>query len=166
MFGTASAMGSASFVQYAIYVLIALFVIYRQLAPRPVNSFGLYTVLPVAMLAYGLYSLAGTPPQGSTALLLLGGGIVIGALAGVLRGISMRYWINAQGTPMRRGTWLTIVIWIAYIAARVGTYVLFPHAVSTGETMISIGLTLGVQTVVMYLRGHRLTRGRAAGEIA
>ncbi len=147
--------------QYAIYGLIALFVIYRQLAPRQAQGSGQTFILPLVLTAYGAYSLLQSPPTGAMPYLLLAGELVLAAVAGVVRGLTIRFWTDQRGVLMQRGTWLTLVVWVLCIGNRVAAYALFGGTLGTPTLMLSIGASLLVQAGVTYLRGQALLQHTA-----
>lgn len=145
---------SAAVFQYALYALLAIFVIYRQLAPRQVRGTGRLFVLPLALTAYGAYSLLQSPPAGATTWVLFVGELALAAVAGVARALTTRFWTNERGVLMQRGTWLTLLIWILFIGIRVGSYALVGGALGTPELMLAVGASLLVQAGVIYLRSQ------------
>ncbi|MBO0706968.1 MAG: hypothetical protein J2P44_01295 [Candidatus Dormibacteraeota bacterium] len=149
-------MSPAALSQYAIYAAIAVFVIYRQLAPRQVRGAGGTFILPFVLTAYGAYSLLQSPPGAATTYLLLAGELALAAVAGVARGLTIRFWTDRQGVLMQRGTWLTLVIWALFIGIRVATYALAGGALATPALMLSVGASLLVQAGVTYLRSQAL----------
>lgn len=149
-------MSPAALSQYAIYAVIAVIVIYRQLAPRQVRGAGGMFLLPLVLTAYGAYALLQSPPGAATTYLLLAGELGLAAIAGVARGLTIRFWTDPQGVLMRRGTWLTLVIWGLFIGIRVGTYALAGGALATPALMLSVGASLLVQAGVTYLRSQAL----------
>lgn len=153
---------SAAVFQYALYALIALFVIYRQLAPRQVVGTGRMFVLPLVLTAYGAYSLLQSPPAGATSYVLLVGELALAAVAGVARALTVRFWTDQRGVLMRRGTWLTLVIWVLFIGIRIGTYALAGGALGTSALMLSVGASLLVQAGVTYLRSQPLLQQAGA----
>ena len=86
--------------------------------------------------------------------------MLVGVGAGVLRALTMRFWVNEGGVAMQRGTALTLVVWIGYIAARIGSFFLFRDASGTSDLLLSVGSSLLVQALVSYLRGQALTGAR------
>jgi hypothetical protein len=145
--------------EIAIFALVAVFVIYRQLAPRPVQGTGRLFLLPVILAGYGAYSMLKAPPSAGTTYLLTAGELAISALAGLVRGLTIRFWTDRNGVLMRRGTWLTVAVWVAFIALRVGGFALLHGALGTPELMRSFGVTLLVQAAVTYFRGQGLLQG-------
>lgn len=142
--------------QYAIYAGIAVFVIYRQLAPRQALGAGMMFILPLALTGYGAYSLLQSPPTAPTTYLLLTGELALAAAAGVARALTIRFWVDGRGVLMQRGSWLTLVIWVLFIGIRMGSYLLAGGALSTPALMLSVGASLLVQAGVTYVRRQAL----------
>lgn len=144
--------------EFAIYAVVAAFVIYRQLVPRPVRGASTMFVLPLILAGYGAYSLLLSPPDGAATYLILAGELAISAVAGVTRGFTIRFWVDSGGVPMQRGTWLTLLVWGLFIAVRVGGFALLGGALGTPELLLSFGISLLIQSTVTYLRGQALPR--------
>jgi hypothetical protein len=149
-------MSPTALSELAIFALIAAFVIYRQLVPRPVRGASTMFILPLILAGYGAYSLLVSPPAGAASYLILAGELAISAVAGVTRGFTIRFWVDPSGVPMQRGTWLTLVVWALFIAVRVGAFALVGHALGTPELLLSFGTSLLIQSAVTYLRGQAL----------
>ena len=95
-------MSSAALWQYAIYALIALFVIYWQLAPTPIRTGGALVLLPLAMTAYGLYTFLQAPPDAAAVYLVLAGELAVSAVAGLVRALTVWFWVDERGVAMQR----------------------------------------------------------------
>lgn len=156
-------MSVAALPEYALFGVIAIFVIFRQLVPRRVQGSGQMFILPLVLTGYGAYSMLHSPPTRAETYLLLAGELVVAAVAGVLRALTTRFWVDAQGRLMRRGTWLTLLVWVVFIALRVGGDVLLRGALSTPELMLAVGASLLVQAAVTYQRGQSLLQ-RTGGQ--
>lgn len=153
-------MSPTALSELAIYAVLAIFVIYRQLAPRPVQGASAMFVMPLILAGYGAFSMLQSPPDGAITYLLLAGELAISALAGVIRGFTIRFWVDPGGVLMQRGTWLTLAIWALFIAVRVGGFLLLRGALGTPELLLSFGTSLLVQVAVTFLRGQALQVGR------
>lgn len=149
-------MSAAALSEYAVYAVLAVFVIYRQLAPRQVRAAGGLFILPLILAGYGAFSLLQSPPSGDTTYLLIAGELAISAVAGIVRGFTIRFWVDPQGVPMQRGTWLTLVVWALFIVLRVGVFAVAGSALGTPELLLSFGTSLLVQAAVTYVRGQAL----------
>src|SRR5262249_40367235 len=94
-------------------VIVALF-IFRQFRTRPVLS--LWPIALPLILAYlgfqGLLSLD------QTGWLLLAVNLSLAVVLGLVRGTSVRVWVDEHGQALMRGTALTLVLWVATIAVR------------------------------------------------
>jgi hypothetical protein len=151
-------MTAASSVLPALVGLaIAVFIIVRQFTPRRL-TLGWLVLVPTAL---GLYGLTALGPLTQTALLLLGINSGLAAGMGALRGGTMRLWLGPEGDMYTRGTLLTMLFWLLTIGFRLGVYALerSTGALTLGsgtELMIPVAVTLGVQNLVVYLRGQRL----------
>lgn len=155
-------MSATELSEVALFGVVALFVIFRQLAPRQVRGSGMF-ILPLLLTGYGAYSMLQSPPTAATTYLLTAGELVVAAAAGVLRALTIRFWVDARGNLMQRGTWLTLFIWALFIGLRVGGDVLLRGALSTPELMLAVGASLLVQAAVTYLRAQPLLQ-RSGGQ--
>lgn len=151
-------MSPAALPQYAAYAAIAVFIIYRQLAPRQAQNTGGLFILPVVLTGFGVYAMLQSPPAGGATYLLLTGELALGAVAGVARALTIRFWTDQRGVLMQRGTWLTLVIWVLFIVLRMGSYLLVGGALGTPALTLSVGASLLVQAGVTYLRREALSR--------
>jgi hypothetical protein len=149
-------MSATALPEFAIYAVLAVFVIYRQLAPRPVQGAGAMFIVPLILAGYGAFSMLQSPPDGAITYLLLAGELALSGLAGVIRGFTIRFWRDPHGVLMQRGTWLTLVIWALFIAMRVAGFVLLRGALGTPELLLSFGTSLLVQVAVTYFRSLAL----------
>jgi hypothetical protein len=145
--------------QYAVTIVIAaallVFVIYQQLRTRPVNPRQL--ILPPAILAFlGLANLQSHPLGSSAAAAALGASVATALIFGVVRGFTIEMWWS-EPTLLRKGTTLTLVLWIVGIALRVVIGIVarqggVPISVTTGEIPLFLGLTLASQNLVIWIR--------------
>lgn len=147
--------------------------IYRQMKPQPVR--GLTMVMPLILIGYGVYTAFLAPnPTGLVdtrhlvaSLLLLVVGLLVEAGLGVLRGLSVRTWRAADGTVWRKGTVVTLGLWLALIAVRVGFVVAGSFLLHTEEPMaailVGVGVTLLTQNAVTTMRASRLEPATVAG---
>ena len=146
---------------------LIVFFIVRQFGTRRVLS--LWNVLaPAALLYFGL--LQGLGELDSTGWLLLGFSMSLAIAFGVARGLTFRVWTDEGGQAWMRGSVLTLVLWVATIAAKIAvTFVeiklgMGPHATSAAASLLPAAVTIGAQVLVVYLRAQdgRLTSYRAS----
>lgn len=128
-----------------------LWILYRQLQARPIKEnrpYSLMLVLAVLGIVQ-IFQLAGQADisaAGYTALLL---GLLSGAGFGWLRGRIVHLWRDADGTLLRQGNWLTIVLWIVAIAVHLGLDWAGVHLSPEGHS--SGAEALGLTGIMLYL---------------
>jgi hypothetical protein len=146
--------------QYAVTIVIAallvVFVIYQQLRTRPINPRQLI-VLPVVLIFLGLVNLQHHSLTTAASIALVAS-VATAFLFGVARGLTTQTWW-ANGVLLRKGTTVTLLLWIAGIALRLVIGVVarrggVPISVTTGELPLFLGLTLGAQNLVIWQRGQ------------
>jgi hypothetical protein len=145
---------------YLVIGGLVLFAIGRQFLPQPVNE-GRWWLIPAAMLAYGLYQMTQQPLPGLAAGAALVVDLAISIVFGLLRGLTTRVWVGADGRTMKRGTLLTFVCWAASFGARFGAMALFHTGFDHAGLLVFLGLSLGVQAAVVQLKAQE----RVAGSI-
>ena len=95
-----------------IGVAVLALLIYRQLRTRPVNASGLRIVAIIGVIglveAYRFMQHHHAGPVTYAALL---GSLVLAAVFGVLRALTVRLWLK-DGQPWSRGSWVTASLWI------------------------------------------------------
>lgn len=135
---------------------LIVFFIVRQFSTRRLFS-AWNLISPVALLYFGVQ---GLDQLDSTRWLVLGFGLTLAIVFGILRGITFRVWVDAKGQVLMRGTPLTLVLWIATIAAKV--LIVFAEiklgfgtvGSSSAESLLPAAVTIGTQILVVYLRGQ------------
>ncbi|MGH3320297.1 MAG: hypothetical protein ACRDN9_08970 [Streptosporangiaceae bacterium] len=162
-------MGADSLLDGLLVIAAVVVVVGRQMTARRVG--GRATVLPLVMVGYGLYTaFLAEHPTGLVdhrhvwaGLVLLLGGIALAAALGVWRGMTMRTWRDGAGVLWRKGTRMTAVAWAASAAARVllvfgGGYLLHIRE-PMGAILLTVGVTLIVQNIIVALRAERAGPG-------
>jgi hypothetical protein len=158
--------------QYVVTIVVAVllisFVIYQQLRTRPINARQL-VVLPVILAILGIVNVNRHPPASVAADTALVASVVIALAFGIARGFTTQVWWS-DGVLLRKGTWVTLALWIVGIAFRLAVGVVAQREgvsanVTSGEIPLFLGITLAAQNVLIWLRGQEvpLTRGRTAG---
>jgi hypothetical protein len=145
-------------VNVGVVLVIAAIVIVVQFNQREVRN---QSYLWVALLV-----LRGFLPPGPTDLTVAGIGLLIVGLVfsawfGLLRGRTMPMWLDERGLVLRKGNRTTLWLWVATVAARfvvdaIG-YVAFHEPFNGNALWLGVGVTLGVQQVVMGRRALVLT---------
>lgn len=150
----------------AIAVLVLVWVIRRQMTERRLSTTRMLTI-PVLLVLIGLVqdSTMFDKLTSPTAILLLVGGVLIGAIGGVARAASQRL-IWRDGVVYTRGTGWTMALWVATVLVRVGMAALGSalHAPEgTGEILLFLGVTLMVQNLLLARRAGLSILGAAQG---
>ncbi|MFG1867822.1 hypothetical protein [Micromonospora arborensis] len=132
-----------------------------------------FTARPVRPLTYlwvALLVARGCVPPGparptATGVTVLVAGLAISVVFGVLRGRTMPLWRDDIGRLYRRGDRVTLLLWLATFAVRllVGGLglVMLGEPVNLDALWLGIGVTFGVQQIVMSHRGRYLARDPA-----
>lgn len=145
-------------------IAFVVFVISRQVRRRKVTRRGL-TILPVWFLALSLladHAMTGRLHTPATVGFFLVG-IAFAGVMGTLRFRTLRVW-QAEDGPWCEGNWRTGALWVATIAVRVGLFVLAAKlgaTEGTGEAMVYVAVTLGVQNLLLARRTGLLPSGDA-----
>jgi hypothetical protein len=135
-------------------------VVYRQFRGGTLTMRGL-ALMPGILLVAGAYlTFEALPGASGTEIDLLVADLAVLSLLGALRGMSTRL-STQDGYAFQKGTPLTLVLWLATIGARIGFVVLGGHLGAVGPLMsasvaLTLGLSIGIQNAVAYLRAHRM----------
>lgn len=147
-----------SAVQILIIAALVIYSIVRRFTGSPVGARSM--AIPLALTGYGVYTLArdlhGVP--GPADIALLGGELVLGIVAGLARGVTIRLYVR-DGVLWQRYSVATLLIWIAMIAVRLG-FAVAGHAIgatlsATGVSMVAFGLSLVVESLLVTARAGR-----------
>ncbi|WP_214322039.1 hypothetical protein [Nonomuraea sediminis] len=142
-----------------IVPLAALIIVYRQMMTRPTERPGIL-YLAIALAVLGLAS-GGIVDSGhlGVSIALVAVEVVCAVVFGVVRAATVRVWHDAAGVTWSKATGWTLLAWVVSIASRVGLYfagAALGLAVSTGGLLLFIGLTIGVQSLLVTRRGRML----------
>lgn len=147
-----------------IGAVLLILVLLRQVAVRPVPHV-IRLGLPVIIGVIGLFELIGYSNDhhhiaGSAWAWVLGT-LLVGAVGlGILRGLTVRIW-TAGSWVLRQGTAVTMALWLLSLAVHFAGDVFGSHAhdgsgLEASSFLLYLGLTLGVQTVVVHRRAQPL----------
>jgi hypothetical protein len=139
-----------------IIAALVIYMIVRRFLGSPVRTGAL--LMPVGLTVYGLLSLrSGMHGHGLTAVDIgwLAAEIVVGALAGLGRGATVKLYVR-DGHLWQRYTVVTLAVWLAMIASRLG-FVYAGHLVgatlpATAAAMIAFGLSFLVESLLVTKR--------------
>lgn len=141
--------------QIVLVAAVVIFMIVRRFAGSPVEVKSL--ALPVALTAYGIYSLdQGVHGRFTVAeVALLAVEAIIGLLAGLGRGATIQLYLRG-GHLWQRYTIVTLGVWIGLIVLRIGL-ASGGHAIGVslptgGTVMVTFGLSILVESLVVQRR--------------
>jgi hypothetical protein len=148
--------------QYAVTIVVAALlvavVIYQQMRTRPVNP-RQQVAVPLVLALLGLFNLQHHPLTSEAAGVALAASVVTGLLFGLARGVTTQTWWS-NGVLLRKGTVLTLLLWVAGIGLRLIIGVVaqregVPVSVTSGELPLFLGVTLGAQNLLIWYRGQQ-----------
>jgi hypothetical protein len=134
-----------------------------------VSQFSARPVRPLTYLWVALLIVRGCAPPGPARMTAAGvaflvAGLLVSVVFGVLRGRTMPMWRDSSGRLYRKGGLVTLLLWIATLSARLGLGVFAELVLGepfNGKAVwLGIGVTFGVQQLVMTHHGRRLQRPR------
>jgi hypothetical protein len=139
-------VSGANITNLVIGVLVLALLLSRQLATRRLSeSYRLSVILAIIGIVEFVNFLNGHPNDDGGIAVAVVGSLVIAALFGVVRALTVRVW-RENGQLLRKGTWLTAVLWILSLAAHLG-YDALVAGPATGKN----GGNVGDATVLLYL---------------
>ncbi|KRM10289.1 hypothetical protein ABTQ33_12345 [Paucilactobacillus suebicus] len=140
---------------YVVPLILIVWIVWRQLNPRMVSkklrTYVIIMIIGIVLVVGGVdkHKVSFTP----NGLLILTITFIISAvLFGILRAISYQLWVDDTGLVMRKGTALTIGLWITSAVI----HLIGDHFVPGGEALMVfyIGLSLMVQREWVFHRAR------------
>ncbi|QUQ71883.1 hypothetical protein [Kutzneria sp. CA-103260] len=146
-----------------VFILIGALVVLRVLGKQLVGSVVTarsLVLMPAILIVIGLGSAASAislAKPGEILFFLLDAVIVVGL--GLARGASTRLSVR-DGGLFQKGTALTLVLWLATIAIRVGAVFLgqslgVAGTLTTASVLLLFGATIAAQNAVIYFRAQQ-----------
>jgi hypothetical protein len=130
-----------------IGVLVLALLLWRQLVTRRLSeSYRLSIILAIIGIVQFADFLNGHPSDHGGIAVAVVGSLVIAAVFGAVRALTVRVWRDESGQLLRKGTWLTAVLWVLSLAAHLGYDDLVAGHI-TGKN----GGNVGDATVLLYL---------------
>jgi hypothetical protein len=163
-------MSGGALTNLVIGLLVLVLFVSRQLTTRRLReNYRILVILAVIGVVQFVAFLNGHPHHDGAILAAVAGSLVIAAVMGAVRVPTVQVW-RQDGQLLRKGTWLTAVLWAVALAAHLGyDYLVAGHV--TGKN----GGNVGDATVVLYLVASlavqryimltRAARQDAAGQI-
>jgi hypothetical protein len=164
-------MSGADITNLVIGVVVLALFLSLQLATRQLReNYRLPLILAVIGIIQFVTFLNGHPHHDGAIVAAVAGSLVIAAVMGAVRVPTVKVW-RQDGVLLRKGTWLTAVLWVISLAAHLGyDYLVAGHAtgknggnVGDATVLLYLVVTLAVQR---YLLITRAARQEAAGQLA
>ena len=166
-------MSGANVTNLIIGIAVVLLLVSRQLMTRRLNdNYRLSVIIAVIGLVEFVNFLRSVhgPHDNDRIIVALVGSLLLAAVLGAARALTVRVWRQDDGQLMRRGTWLTAVLWIISLAAHLGYdelvagHIAGANGGNVGDATIVLYLavTLAVQQILLLAR---VRRQEAAGEV-
>jgi len=163
-------MSGANLVNLVIGIAILALFLSRQLVTRRLSeSYRLSVILAIIGIYEFADFLSGHPRGDGGIAAALAGSLVLAAAFGAVRALTVRVW-RENGQLLRRGTWLTAVLWVLSLAAHLAyDYLVAGHVTgknggNIGDATIILYLVVTL-TVQRFMLLNRVARQEAAGEI-
>jgi hypothetical protein len=163
-------MSGSDVVSLVVGLAVLALVLVRQLATRRLSeTYRLSVILAIIGVVQFVDFLKGHPGNPGGIVAAVAGSLVLAAAFGVARALTVRVW-RQGGLLMRKGTWITAILWIIAVAAHYGYDDLVAGHI-TGKNGSSVGnatvllylvISLSVQQFVLLAR---VRRQDAAGEV-
>lgn len=136
-----------------LWIAAGGYIVVQQFQPRPLNS-RMLVGIPLALAFWGAGSLTHLGDVGSIAFFSLNA--VVAAGLGVWRGSSVRVW-NDGSRAFQQGTIATLGLWLVSIVVRLALVAVghvggLSMSESMAELPVLLGITLGAQNLVIWMR--------------
>jgi hypothetical protein len=163
-------MSSATSVNLIIGLAVLALLLSRQLTTRPLSeNYRLPVIFGIIGVIEFVNFLDGRPHDDGGIAAAVIGSLVLAAVFGAVRALTVRVW-RAGGQLLRKGSWLTAVLWILALAAHLGyDYLVAGHVAGrdgadVGDATILLYLVVSL-TVQRFVLLSRVARQEAAGDV-
>src|ERR1700744_1566521 len=164
-------MSGANLTNLIIGVAVLALLLRRQLTTRRLSeSYRLSVILAVIGIVEFADFLKGHPGDDGGIAEAVVGSLVIAAVFGAVRALTVQGWRGPDGQLLRKGTWVTALLWIISLPPHLGYddlvagHIAGKNGSSVGDATILLYLvvTLTIQRFVLL---RRVARQEATGEI-
>lgn len=142
-----------------IAAVVLILILVRQLRTQPVRGRSRLALILTVVGVVQTVQFVGKHSLDLSDLSFLVVSLVVGLALAVVRSYTVKIWRGEDGTLLRKGTWLTAVLWLAAVAQ----HLLIDRFVSAGfgdaSLLVYFGLMIGAQHVVLTLRSRALEDG-------
>jgi hypothetical protein len=163
-------MSGTNLTDLVIGIAVLALLLGRQLTTRRLSeTYRLSLILAVIGVIEFVDFLRGHPHDDGGIAAAVVGSLVLAAGFGAVRALTVRVWRD-NGQLLRRGTWLTALLWVVSLAAHLGyDYLVAGHIagkdggnVGNATILLYLVVTLSVQQFILL---NRVARQEATGEI-
>ena len=152
--------------QALVAVLIAalvVLVIYRQMRTMPLQPRQM-VLFPVLLVILAFSNFRSLSPHSVAAIMAFTASVIVALTFGVARGLTTQVW-SAGSTVMRKGTTVTLALWIVSIAVRFGIAFAaglsgVPLKATQAELPLFLAITLAAQNAVIWVRAQQTQPGK------
>jgi hypothetical protein len=163
-------MSNSAVVSLVIGLAVLALVLVRQLSTRRLSeSYRLSIILAIIGVVQFVDFLKGHPGNPGGIIAAVAGSLVLAAVFGVARSLTVKVW-RQGGQLLRKGTWITAVLWVIAVAAHYGYddlvagHVAGQNGSSVGNATVLLYLVISL-TVQQFVLLARVKRQEAAGEV-
>jgi hypothetical protein len=147
-------------VNLLIGLAVLALLIYRQLQVRPVRA---NFRLPLILAVIGVIQLSQFLKHDhhtGTVFAALAGSLVLAAITGAIRAMTVRVWIQA-GQALRQGTWITAVLWVVSLGVHLGYDYLVDGkgsqaGLGTASLTLYFAVTYTIQRFILQAKAQRI----------
>ena len=156
-------MNASTTVNLLIGLAVLALLVYRQLQVRPVRA---NFRLPLILAVIGVIQLSQflkTDHHTGTVFAALAGSLVLAAITGAIRAMTVRVWIQA-GQALRQGTWITAVLWVVSLGVHLGYDYLVDgkgpqSGLGTASLTLYFAVTYTIQRFILQAKAQRIADG-------
>jgi hypothetical protein len=156
-------VNASTAVNLLIGIAVLALLVYRQLQVRPVRA---NFRLPLILAVIGVIELTQflkTDHHTGTVFAALAGSLVLAAITGAIRAMTVRVWIQA-GQALRQGSWITAVLWVVSLGVHLGyDYLVDGKGPQSGLGSASLTLyfavTYTIQRFILQAKAQRIADG-------
>ena len=156
-------MNATTTVNLLIGLAVLALLVYRQLQVRPVRA---NFRLPLILAVIGVIELTQflkTDHHTGTVAAALAGSLVLAAITGAIRAMTVRVWIQA-GQALRQGTWITAVLWVVSLGVHLGYDYLVDgkgpqSGLGTASLTLYFAVTYTIQRFILQAKAQRIADG-------
>lgn len=159
-------------IEIATILALTGYAVYKQSRTTEVAAAGRFKLA----IIYGIVALCVggfVVPNGYEGTSLLAASVLLSVVVGVARGLLTPIWVASDGRVMRRGTVLTVGLFLAMVIAKfaMGAFAEITHVpdgAGFGEVMAMIAIMVAVQAEIIHrrARGTRALFPTAAARVA